>query len=281
VTRSISPSPCPSPASRGEGKVQQLIRDVIGGVRTRRSERPALIGVGGAQGSGKSHQCRAYAERHPRIAHFSLDDIYLTRAERLDMARDIHPLCATRGPPGSHDLGLADRVIAELEDPSGKQKVKLPRFDKVTDDRAPEANWPVFEGLPHAILVDGWCMGAAPLDPASLDAPLNALEREQDADGGWRRMIAAHLADDYQTFFDGFDAMIYLAAPSWEIVRTWRGEQEVETRGRPLTAEENAALDRFVMHYERVTRAMLAGRHRAQWIAHLDEARGVTRVEER
>lgn len=261
--------------------IQTLIHDVIAKVRTRHSNRPALIGIGGAQGSGKSFQCSAYAEAHKQIAHFSLDDIYLTRAERLELAQDVHPLCATRGPPGTHALDLADTIIAALEDPSGKQRVKLPRFDKATDDRAPEDTWPIFAGLPHAILVDGWCMGASPLDPFELRLPINDLEEREDADGVWRSFIADELANDYQTLFDGFDALIYLQAPNWEIVRTWRGQQEEETLGRPLSASEHAALDHFVAHYERVTRAMLDGHHRADWIVHLDEARNVVKVEER
>ena len=263
-----------------DSSIQGLIDQCISKVRMRRSERPALIGVGGAQGSGKSYQCRAYAAANKGIAHFSLDDVYLTRTEREALAAEVHPLCLTRGPPGTHDLDLADVTIASLEDPSCTQRTPLPRFDKRTDDRAPKVAWPMFEGLPHAILVDGWCMGAAPLGD-DLTAPINAFERKEDVSGLWRAYTAALLADAYQTFFDGFDAMIYLQAPSWEIVRVWRGQQEEETLGRPLTPDERAALDRFVMHYERVTRAMLAGHHLAKWIVHLDEARNVVRIEER
>lgn len=258
-----------------------LLSRLIAEVREASPDRPALIGVGGAQGSGKSFQCRAYVAAHPRIAHFSMDDVYLTRAEREALAAAVHPLCITRGPPGAHDLDLADRIIEALETASPAARTPLPRFDKAKDDRAPESEWPVFAGRPEAILVDGWCMGAAQLDPADLGAPINALEREEDADGAWRRFLAARLADDYQAFFAAFDALIYLQAPSWEIVRAWRGQQEEETLGRPLAAAENAALDRFVIHYERVTRAMLQGHHGAQWIVRLDEARNVVRIEER
>ena len=117
--------------------------------------------------------------------------------------------------------------------------------------------------------------------PAPLEEPLNALERDEDADGRWRGLIDEALAYDYAPFFAAFDAVLYLQAPSWDIVRAWRGEQEEETLGRALTSAENAALDRFVMHYERVTRAMLAGHHCARWIAHLDETRNVIGIEER
>jgi D-glycerate 3-kinase len=110
-------------------------------------------------------------------------------------------------------------------------------------------------------------------------APINALEAKEDADGRWRTQVNKDLAERYQPFFATFDAVIYLKAPNWQIVRTWRGQQERETLARPLTAEDEARLDRFVMHYERLTRAMMAGRHTASVIVHLDEARNVMRVE--
>jgi D-glycerate 3-kinase len=259
--------------------IQTLIAGLIAEARARHPGRPALIGVGGAQGSGKSYQSRAYAAAHADVAHFSLDDVYLTRAEREALAREVHPLCITRGPPGTHDLDLADETIAALALAAAETQTPLPRFDKIRDDRARPTDRPVVTGRPGAILVDGWCFGAAAMDGAP--APLNALEASEDADGEWRALTHAALAGDYADFFDAFDAIIYLRAPSWEIVRAWRGEQEVETLGRALNAEENATLDRFVMHYERVTRAMLAGHHRARWIVHLDEQRNVVRIEER
>ncbi len=255
-----------------------LLDALILQARAANPNRTALIGVGGAQGSGKSHQCRAYAAAHARVAHFSLDDVYLTRAEREALAREVHPLCITRGPPGTHDLDLADQTIAALEQANADTRTPLPRFDKARDNRASESAWPVFTGRPDAILFDGWCIGALP--PPVDPHPLNAVEAE-DADGLWRAYMRGPLATDYAAFFAAFDALIYLRAPSWEIVRAWRGQQEEETLGRPLSPEENLALDRFVMHYERITRAMLAGHHSAGWIVHLDEERNVTRIEQR
>jgi D-glycerate 3-kinase len=258
--------------------VTALLDQLIEIARASNPKRPALIGIGGAQGSGKSFHCRAYAGAHPRVAHFSLDDVYLTRAEREALAHEIHPLCVTRGPPGTHDLDLADQTIAALEQANADTSTPLPRFDKARDDRAPESAWPVFVGRPDTILFDGWCVGAA---PPPIDAkPPNAVEAE-DLGGGWRTFADENLSGDYADFFAAFDALIYLRAPSWEIVRAWRGQQEEETLGRPLSPQENLALDRFVMHYERITRAMLAGHHMAGWIVHLDEERNVTRIEQR
>lgn len=256
-----------------------VIDDAVAETRAGDPSRIPLIGVGGAQGSGKSYQCRRYVEAHPRVAHLSLDDVYFIKAERAQLAQRFHPLFATRGPPGTHALGLAMSVFAALRQAGPDTETPLPRFDKASDDRAPESDWPRFVCSPDAIVFDGWCLGASAVafDPA----PINALEREEDSDGAWRTQIETDLAERYQPFFDAFDAFIYLRAPSWEVVRRWRGEQEVETLGRALTVEDNARLDRFCMHYERITRAMLAGHHRARWVVQLDEQRNVVSVEKR
>ncbi len=257
--------------------IADLVDRAIAEARAHDPARIPLIGVAGAQGSGKSYHCRAYAAAHPRVAHFSLDDVYFTKAERAQLAKRFHPLFATRGPPGTHAVGLALATITALRNAQPNTETPLPRFDKVSDDRAPEHAGPRFKGRPDAILFDGWCLGALPDD---LDAaPINALENEEDADGRWRAQINKDLVERYQPFFAAFDAIIYLKAPNWEIVRAWRGQQEIDTLGRALAPQEDARLDRFILHYERITRTMMAGRHSAKLVVHLDEARNVVRVE--
>jgi len=275
------------------GEIAALIGRAVTKARARYPGRPALIGVGGAQGSGKSYQCRAYAEAHPRVAHFSLDDVYLTRAERMARAAErlaalpphqaspaLRALFLTRGPPGTHDLRLADETIAKLALP---KRTALPRFDKRADERTPTESWPTFLGPANAVLVDGWCLGAMSGWPGiarnaveSEDVAVTASERLTP----WRDSIREALDSAYARFFDQFDTIIYLQAPSWRIVRQWRGQQEEEILGRALTEAENEALDRFVMHYESVTCDQLEGWSTANVIVHLDEARNVIRVEE-
>jgi len=81
----------------------------------RRGGHPLIFGMCGAQGSGKSTLARALAGRFPRAVALSIDDFYLTRAERLRLAKEVHPLLATRGVPGTHDLDLANAVLTALE----------------------------------------------------------------------------------------------------------------------------------------------------------------------
>lgn len=252
-----------------------LVYRVIQEQRVRDPKRPALIGVAGAQGSGKTTVCEALVTANaPRLAQFSIDDVYLDHAQRAQLAARTHQLFATRGPPGTHDVALARETIAALSNAAPDTETPLPRFDKIKDVMKPRADWPVFRGQPDAILVDAWCLGALPV-PSS--PPLNAVE-EDDADGVWRETQNEFLRGAYGDWFKSFDAIVYLRAPSWDVVRRWRGEQEVTLRGRALTSDEEAWIDRFILHYERITRSMMDGRVMADWVVQLDEQRRVVSI---
>ena len=249
--------------------IPSIISDVIQSQRALHPDRPVLIGVAGAQGSGKTTAVRRLAAGNPHYAHFSIDDVYLDRAQRALLAARTHPLFVTRGPPGTHDISLARATIEALIHANVETETALPRFDKIKDSMRPRQEWPVFRGAPRAILVDGWCIGATPPEPGP-----NEVERE-DAKGVWRAAQDAFLHGAYADWFATFDAIVYLKPPNWEVVRHWRGEQEVTLRGRALTPEEETWIDRFIMHYERITRSMMAGRHTANVVVELNEGRNV------
>lgn len=224
-------------------------------------DEPLVVGVCGAQGSGKSTLAallvRLLAARGLRTATLSLDDLYLPRAARERLAREVHPLLRTRGVPGTHDPTLGLAVLDALARPG---PTPLPRFDKAADDRAPQTEWPLFEGPADVVLLEGWCVGARPQSPEALAAPVNALEAAEDPDGAWRAYANDALAGPYRALFDRIDRLVLLTAPDFATVRAWRGEQELKLRAR-LAAEgrdaarsmDDAALDRFLAHYQRVT----------------------------
>lgn len=258
-----------------ENPLPDLIYRVIQEQHARNSDRPALIGVSGAQGSGKTTVCQLLeAANRGRFAQFSIDDVYLDSAQRAELAKSTHPLFVTRGPPGTHDIALAGATIDAMMNARPGGETPLPRFDKIKDVMKPRSEWPVVRGRPQAILVDAWCLGALPV---ALSPPLNSVE-EEDANGGWRKTQNAFLHTSYAAWFATFDAIIYLRAPSWNIVRRWRGQQEVTLRGRPLTAEEEAWIDRFVLHYERITRSMMDGGVKADWLVQIDAQRRVDSI---
>lgn len=247
-----------------------MLGDLIG--RADVTGRPALIGVAGAQGSGKTTLAKAAARRFGG-AQLSLDDVYRTRAERRAMARDIHPLFAVRGPPGTHDLGLMAQTLAALAAAGPDDETPLPAFDKLADDRAPQALWPRHGGRPAVVLIDGWRLGALPQDAAALAAPVNELERTRDADGVWRRAANRFLAEDRARLDERLDGLLFLRAPDLETVLDWRCQQQAGLMGmapQALPEAERARMAGFIAHFERLTRHMLAGGVRADVTVSLD-----------
>jgi D-glycerate 3-kinase len=271
--------PTASPDPRALDALAALAGDGLAAVL----RRPLVLGLCGAQGSGKTTIARALAERMRgrgvTIAILSIDDLYLTHAERQELARRVHPLFATRGPPGTHDVGLGLEVFARFD---AGEPVALPRFDKARDDRAPREEWPVVEGPLDLLIFEGWCVGARPEPEAALAQPINDLERREDADGTWRSYANEALAR-YQPLFDRIDRLALLAAPGFDVVRAWRGQQEAELRAdRPEGAAvmDDAAIDRFIQHYERLTRHILAEMPaRADLTLRLDADRDLVAVE--
>lgn len=224
------------------------------------------VGICGTQASGKSTLTavtrRMLEARGLRVAALSIDDLYLTRAERAVLARDVHPLLAVRGVPGTHDVALGAAVLDALARPG---EVALPSFDKAADDRRPEGAGPVVRGPVDVILFEGWCVGAGPQTTEALTSPINDLERDEDSDATWRTHANDALAGPYRRLFDRLDFLVLLQAPSFEVVLAWRQEQERKLRdrlaregagmGRAMTDGEVA---RFIRHYERLTRHILA-----------------------
>lgn len=215
-----------------------------------------VLGLCGAQGSGKSTLAAAVARAVPGTVVLSLDDLYRTRAERRLLAASVHPLFATRGVPGTHDVDLG---IATLDALRAGARVRLPRFDKAADDRVPESDWPAVEAA-RLILFEGWCVGARPVADADLAQPTNPLERDEDGSGRWRRRWNAALAGPYQALFARIDRLVLLAAPGWEAVLRWRTEQEQALRAAGASGPglmNDAEIARFIQHYERLTRHIL------------------------
>ena len=219
-----------------------------------RSRGSRTVGVAGGQGAGKSTLGRlltsAGAFHGQRVEVLSIDDFYLTKAERERLAVDVHPLFRTRGPPGTHAVRSLLETLAMLR---RGDDATVPRFDKGIDDRAGEAT---IVGPVDVVVLEGWCVGAPPRPRNESNAPINALERESDVGGVWRNAIDEALCGVYAELNAALDAIVFLKVPDLDAVRRWRLQQEGERpRAQRMTAAEVA---RFVAHYERITRRMLA-----------------------
>lgn len=225
--------------------------------------RPIVVGINGAQGSGKSTLC-AFLEQallpelELKAVTLALDDLYLTQAERQVLGRTVHPLLATRGVPGTHDTQLGSAILQDL---AVGRPTRIPKFSKAVDDRLPMEQAHSVAGPVDVVLFEGWCVGAKPQEPGELAVPVNKLEAEQDRDGVWRRFVNERLAGDYAALFAQIDHLVMLRPASFESVFANRLLQErklraVESGGTGEVDEEK--LRAFISTYERITRAMMA-----------------------
>lgn len=260
----------PSETLNALGGVYEPVASWVG--RLQRSEaRPVIIGVNGAQGSGKSTFCALLA---PLLSHvhglrtvvLSIDDVYHTRATRDALAQSVHPLCGIRGVPGSHDVNLAHHILDALTDGKRSSSVQIPRFDKAADDRKVRDDWDRVDGAVDVILFEGWCVGCTSLPEWS--APINRREQIDDPDGVWVRWSRQKLYSEYLALFDRVDALVMLAVSSMDAVvegrwlqeeRLWEmhSTEHAHGRRRPglMTREE---VESYVELFERYTRHMLA-----------------------
>ena len=233
-----------------------------------KAKRPLLVAVNGSQGSGKTTLCdylvaALQAEHGLRALALSLDDFYLGARQRQALATEVHPLFATRGVPGTHDMRLLELTLDGLLATGGSDRsVRVPRFDKAVDDRRPESQWDDIAGGVDVVLLEGWCMGALAQNASELVAPGNTLEAEEDPTGAWRSHVNDVLQRDFPALYQRVDVWLMLQAPSFDCVFRWRLEQEQKLAARVaadsagVMSEEQIA--RFIMYYQRITEHCLA-----------------------
>jgi len=107
------------------------------------------------------------------------------------------------------------------------------------------------------IVLEGWCVGSSAESPEALIEPANTLEDEEDPDGIWRSYANEQLRDVYEPLFARLDALVFLAAPSFDAILEWRIEQERKLAQKNSAGSHvmsDAEVARFIGFYERITR---------------------------
>ncbi|MBO5132310.1 MAG: hypothetical protein IJY54_00140 [Paludibacteraceae bacterium] len=226
-----------------------------------------IIGINGAQGAGKttfSKLLKVVLEQKfgMKVVQLSIDDFYLSRAEREELAKSVHPLLITRGVPGTHDVRMAESVLSSLSTAQENSVTIIPRFNKAMDDPYPQSQWDRFVGRPNVILFDGWFMGAIEQKETELLNPVNDLEKLEDPYCIWRRYVNSQLKDNYKSLFDKIDLLVMLKVSSFDKVYEWRLLQEEKLRIVTANKENNHVMSkdelvRFISHYERLTKFIL------------------------
>jgi len=265
-TRAISQARIPDDM---RAQLEQIYLPLAAWVANKHTGRPLVLGINGAQGSGKSTLATILKTLLTEgfglsVLTLSIDDLYLSKQHRQQLAKDVHPLFKVRGVPGTHDVKLGKQLFSDLLAGDVKLPVSVPVFDKASDDLLPTKDWRRVENPADIILFEGWCVGARPQQEDVLGNPVNELERLEDDDGTWRRYVNEQLSGEYQQLFSYIDYLLMLEVPSMKSVLAWRTLQETKLaqaraeQGLPASNVMSASeVKYFIMHYERITCSIL------------------------
>ena len=213
------------------------------------------IMIAGSQGSGKSSLSKLiklYFEKfcYKSVVIISMDDFYLSKSQRTQLSKNIHPLFLTRGVPGTHDLELMNKKIKQIL--NKEFPIYLPIFDKVSDSRK-RTYKKVLKA--DVIVFEGWCAGAQPVDLNYLQKNFNNLEKHKDKNFIWRNSYNKYL-NQYQKLFSQFNFYIYFQFNQWDHVLNWKYKQELELRDKKKDLGLKKYLREFIQYYEKVSKWM-------------------------
>tara|TARA_B100000900_G_C20581872_1_gene717872 strand:+ start:346 stop:1275 length:930 start_codon:yes stop_codon:yes gene_type:complete len=228
-------------------------------------KRPYFVGLAGGQGTGKttiSSLIRIILIKYFKLNVFriSIDDFYKTRKERIRLSKRVHPMLLTRGVPGTHDINMILSFFKKVKSKKFK-RLKLPNFDKATDDRFDKKKWYSLKNKPDVIIFEGWCVGAKSEKNIDLKKSINSMEKTMDQKKIWRRYVNNQLKSKYKNLYKQLNCLIFLKAKNFSLLQKWRLKQErklsVKSKIRSnLKIMSSKDVLNFMQTYQRITQNM-------------------------
>ena len=228
-------------------------------------KRPYFVGLAGGQGTGKttiSSLFRIILTKYFKLKVFriSIDDFYKTRKERISLSKRVHPMLLTRGVPGTHDINMMLNFFKNVKSKKFK-RLKLPTFDKSTDDRSNKKRWYNLKVKPDVIIFEGWCVGAKSEKSSSLKKTINSMERAKDHKQIWRKYVNQQLKSKYKNLYSQINCLIYLKAKNFSLLQKWRLKQERKLWLKSKVKSNLKIMSRgdvinFMQTYQRITQNM-------------------------
>ena len=191
---------------------------------------PYFVGLAGGQGTGKttiSSLIKIILTKYFKLKVFriSIDDFYKTRKERVSLSKKVHPMLLTRGVPGTHDINMMLSFFRKAKSKQFK-RLKLPTFNKATDDRFNKKYWYDLKDKPDVIIFEGWCVGAKSEKNNTLKKTINSMEKAKDHNQIWRKYVNQQLKSKYKNLYSQLNCLIYLKAKNFSLLQKWRLKQE-------------------------------------------------------
>ena len=224
-----------------------------------------ILAIAGQSGSGKTTIAKIlkiilikYFKRNTKV--ISIDDFYKTQKERYKMSNLIHPLLMTRGVPGTHDINMMLDFFKRVKVKKFRS-LKLPKFNKATDDRYNKKSWYSLKKKPEIIIFEGWCVGAKAEKNNTLKKSVNSLEKLKDTELTWRRYVNEQLKTKYKQLYDQLNCLLYIKSSNFTLLKKWRIKQEKKLRLKNKRSNKFKIMSdqeviNFMQTYQRVTQSM-------------------------
>lgn len=244
-----------------------------------RQQETLILGILGGQGTGKTTLAailtEILAEKELRVCRLSIDDLYKTYADRLQL-QQINPRYRWRGPPGTHDVSLGLSVLQQLRQVSLQHPVAVPRFDKSLHQGEGDRVAPEVVTAADVVLFEGWFVGVRPIDPALFDAASSPILNEFDR--AFARDVNRTL-QDYLPLWEELDRLIVLNPVDYRLSLAWRKEAEQMMKASGKPGMSDAEIEEFVqyfwrsLHPELFMPPLLAQPERVDWVIQIDKNR--------
>ena len=217
--------------------------------RKKELNRTLIQGILGGQGTGKTTLCIVLKSILNylgfSVATLSIDDLYLTYAER-QILQQQDPRLIWRGPPGTHDVSLGLEIIEQCLQRDNSTKILMPRFDKSAFNGAGDRTKPEAVDKPDILLFEGWFVGVQPVIEDCFDnaiAPILTSEDIQFAKDNNQRLKA------YLPLWDKLDSLIVLYPKDYRLSKQWRKQAEQKMIATGKTGMSDEECDRFVEYF--------------------------------
>jgi D-glycerate 3-kinase len=191
-------------------------------IESNNTNKPLVIGLQAHQGCGKTTFCEImkfilnnYYNVHTKS--ISIDDIYLPHTE-LQKLKQQDPRFKYRGPPGTHDLGLALEVVNKIK--NFGFNFELPRYDKkLNNGLGDRTEGEIIQKPIDLFILEGWFLGAEPVADSVLRLGASVEDYE------FRKTVRDRLIL-YTELWKLADKWIVLRPFKFKYSRKWRVETE-------------------------------------------------------
>ncbi|WP_069791335.1 glycerate kinase [Cyanobacterium sp. IPPAS B-1200] len=213
---------------------------------------PLLVGILGGQGTGKTTLTKILkyllTQLNINSETISLDDFYKTYEERKELAK-FDPRLIWRGPPLTHDVSLALKVLQSLLQ---CRPVVIPRFDKSLHggkgDQIPlrDLKSDKTTNKVDIILFEGWFVGVKPIPEDKFNNPPHPIITE--ADKQFAKDCNQRLKE-YLPLWELIDYQIILNPIDYHYSLPWRQEAEQKMKAQGKTGMSNQEIKEFVEYF--------------------------------